>query len=288
MAPSGHGDLPFWKHVVAGGSAGLVEILVMYPLDVVKTRLQLQVAGSADSYNSVGDALRKIYRSQGIAGFYRGIESPILGEVPKRALKFSSNEAYKKWLGNMSGAAVLAGAGAGVTEAFINVPFEVTKVRMQSKDNLGRYKSTGHCASEILKNEGMKGLFRGIEVQAVRNAVWNGAYFGIIPFVNRNMPAPGDSKTKATFNKFVAGLLGGSIATCMNTPLDVVKSRQQNALPGSAIEAKYKNPYKSLVIIYREEGTKSLWKGLTPRLMRLGPGGGIMIVAFDFVVGLLA
>lgn len=39
---SGAHEMPFHKHVIAGASAGLVEVLIMYPLDVVKTRMQLQ------------------------------------------------------------------------------------------------------------------------------------------------------------------------------------------------------------------------------------------------------
>eukprot|EP00042_Codosiga_hollandica_P039416 m.330317 g.330317 ORF g.330317 m.330317 type:complete len:110 (+) comp55608_c0_seq16:752-1081(+) len=70
----------------------------------------------------------------------------------------------------------------------------------------------------------------------------------------------------------------------MNTPMDVVKSRMQNQPPGVA---KYVWTLPSLLSILREEGPRSLWKGLGPRVIRLGPGGGIMLLVFDYVSDVL-
>ena len=74
----------------------------------------------------------------------------------------------------------------------------------------------------------------------------------------------------------------------LNTPFDVVKSRMQNQLAVAAAEAtggvtrpKYTNVFQALGVVAREEGFRALYKGLGARLLRLGPGGGIMIVAFD-------
>jgi solute carrier family 25 2-oxodicarboxylate transporter 21 len=81
--------------------------------------------------------------------------------------------------------------------------------------------------------------------------------------------------------QFLSGFLGGTLGVLMNTPFDVVKSRMQNQLPGAAVKYSYVLP--SLVTVLREEGPAALYKGLGPRLVRLGPGGGIMIVAFEVV-----
>lgn len=71
------------------------------------------------------------------------------------------------------------------------------------------------------------------------------------------------------------------LGVLMNTPFDVVKSRMQNQRPGA--QAKYNWTLPGVVTIFREEGFRALYKGLGPRLVRLGPGGGIMIVAYEVV-----
>ncbi|KAF9944782.1 hypothetical protein BGZ70_004350, partial [Mortierella alpina] len=101
----------------------------MYPLDLVKTRLQLQpaspnapyaatvaalstttttsaktgveaAAAAAPYYTSIVDCLRKVVQQEGLLNLYRGVLPPILAEAPKRAIKFGANEqwgfAFKK------------------------------------------------------------------------------------------------------------------------------------------------------------------------------------------------
>ena len=63
--------LSMWKVVVAGGTAGVSELGIMYPTDVIKTRMQ--VATTKESFGSI---FRTIMRTQGVRGFYRGIASP--------------------------------------------------------------------------------------------------------------------------------------------------------------------------------------------------------------------
>ncbi len=60
----------------------------MQPLDLVKTRLQLQRGtGASVAYSGVFDCLKKMYKNEGFLSFYKGIVPPILAETPKRAVK---------------------------------------------------------------------------------------------------------------------------------------------------------------------------------------------------------
>lgn len=97
-----HIEIPTWKRagfqVAAGGSAGFIEVCIMQPLDVVKTRMQLQnnlTSGKATIYTGVFDCFKKMYLHEGTFSFWKGILPPIIAETPKRATKFVCFEQTK-------------------------------------------------------------------------------------------------------------------------------------------------------------------------------------------------
>lgn len=87
----------------AGGSAGFVEVCIMHPLDLIKTRLQIQTkkpvstAYDPHHYNGIVDCMKKMYKHEGLFSFWKGIIPPILAETPKRAVKFFCFEQYKQF-----------------------------------------------------------------------------------------------------------------------------------------------------------------------------------------------
>lgn len=286
--------LPFFYQFVAGAVAGISEILVMYPLDVVKTRMQLQVsqaAGSAaaaqEHYTGVVDCIRKIVQKEGASRLYKGISSPVLMEAPKRATKFACNDEFQKVFKNLFGMpvlnqqlSVLSGASAGICEAFVVVPFELVKIRLQ--DSRSNYKGPVDVVKQIIAKEGVLAMYNGLESTMWRHAVWNAGYFGIIFQARAMLPKP-QSKTQKTRNDLIAGTIGGTVGSLLSTPFDVVKSRIQNTAVVAGVVRKYNWSWPSLFVVYREEGFRALYKGFVPKVLRLGPGGGILLVVFTEV-----
>jgi len=268
------------KNVIAGGVAGVSEILVMYPLDVVKTRQQLNTG----KISGVMETIRGMVRAEGASSLYRGIISPIMAEAPKRAWKFTANQEFRNLYKNRNGepifmAPALAGASAGITEALINCPFEVVKVRMQAVEG-AKYKGVLDAVVQTAKTEGVTALYRGLEAQMWRNGVWNGTYFALIASIKERLPTP-ESNGGELLRNFAAGVVGGTVATMANTPFDTAKTRLQNT-SGEGFSWK-RSTLPTVASIAQTEGIAALYKGFVPRIMRLGPGGGIMILAFDFV-----
>lgn len=191
---------------------------------------------------------------------YRGIAAPILVEAPKRATKFAANEQYSRIYLSLTGKSkmdqplsVLTGVSAGITEAFVVVSFELVKIRMQNKANAGKYKSTLDCAIKIFQQEGPLAFFKGLESTVWRHAAWNGGYFGVIHGVREALPKS-DTPQGILFRNFVAGTIGGTVGTIINTPFDVVKTRVQNQVIVPGIAPKYNWTLPALPMIVREEG----------------------------------
>lgn len=86
--------------IVAGGTAGFIEICLMHPLDIAKTRLQMQSsvgAVSASNYKGVLDCFGRMYKQEGVLSYWKGILPPILVETPKTAVRFFTFEQSKQF-----------------------------------------------------------------------------------------------------------------------------------------------------------------------------------------------
>jgi solute carrier family 25 2-oxodicarboxylate transporter 21 len=289
--------LPFHFQFIAGAIAGICEVSLMYPLDVVKTRLQQQTSSnSAAAYRGVIDCFRRISREEGMSRLYRGLLSPLMVEAPKRAMKFATQKEFKRLAETAFSStpgekaqlvSVVSGVLTGITEAWIVSSFELVKIRMQDRSNVNLYRNTGDCARKIWRTEGPLAFLRGIEAACWRNGSWNGAYFGCIQSLRSALPVAEGSDTmwarSEVLRNFVAGTIGGMIATTVNTPFDVVKTRIQSHVPSSGTSSVYRWAWPGLVHIVRSEGVRGLYRGFLPKVLRLGPGGGVLLVVFDAV-----
>ncbi|KAH6617803.1 mitochondrial carrier domain-containing protein [Chaetomium sp. MPI-SDFR-AT-0129] len=284
--------LPFRYTFAAGAIAGVSEILVMYPLDVVKTRVQLQTGKGAgsDAYTGMLDCFQKIIRHEGFSRLYRGITAPILMEAPKRATKFAANDKWGKFYRDLFGQqtmtqslSVLTGASAGATESFVVVPFELVKIRLQDKASAGKYNGMIDVVVKTVRNEGLLAMYNGLESTLWRHILWNAGYFGCIFQVRQLLPKA-ETKGKQTVNDIIAGTVGGTVGTILNTPMDVVKSRIQNSIRVAGETPKYNWAWPAVATVAREEGFAALYKGFIPKVLRLGPGGGILLVVYTGVM----
>jgi solute carrier family 25 (mitochondrial 2-oxodicarboxylate transporter), member 21 len=192
--------------------------------------------------------------------------------------------------------ATMAGALTGATETVLHNPFEVLKVRLQAREH-SHLRNTMAIARDIIKAEGPLGLYRGFEVSTscahppasqthacsraparpiqqaylLRQSLWNGCFFGSIAAIRRHLPdgpspSPGPGQPFRS-REFWVGLVAGSFATVLNTPLDVAKTRIQNRTsPPGFGQANYS--CQVIAAIYRDEGFRACFKGLNARLYR--------------------
>ncbi|KAH0553620.1 mitochondrial 2-oxodicarboxylate carrier [Cotesia glomerata] len=273
----------------AGGSAGFVEVCAMHPMDIIKTRLQLQVKTAEVNplyYTGIRDCMKKMYHNEGLGAFWKGILPPIIAETPKRALKFFTFEQYKQLFTSGSDLPIpvilaLAGFCAGITEGLVVNPFEVVKVHLQSnRSQMKLCPSTLAVTRKIVQESGLglTGLNRGLSATALRNGIFNCCYFGFYHSAKGYIPVNEDPWIEF-LTKVGLGFTAGTLASCMNIPFDVAKSRIQ----GPQNKIAYKGTFKTLRIVYQQEGFAALYKGLVPKILRLGPGGAIMLIVYEYM-----
>ncbi|RUP45557.1 hypothetical protein BC936DRAFT_148023 [Jimgerdemannia flammicorona] len=171
-------------HLLAGGSAGLVEACTCHPLDTIKVRMQLSRSGNRNPQGKklsfVGVGVR-IVKNESFFALYKGLGAVVSGIVPKMAIRFSSFEMYKGWMADSkgkvsTGATFLAGLAAGVTEAVAVVtPMDVVKIRLQAQLHsmadpldIPKYRNAGHAAYTIVREEGVSALYKGVTLTALR------------------------------------------------------------------------------------------------------------------------
>jgi len=211
---------------------------------------------------------------------------PTNHHYPCRATKFAANDEWGKFYRNAFGVtkmnqslSILTGATAGATESLVVVPFELVKIRMQDKAQAHKYNGLIDCVKKTVAAEGPLALYNGLESTAWRHILWNAGYFGCIFQVKALLPKAED-KSQQVRNDLLSGGIGGTVGTVLNTPMDVVKSRIQNSPKVAGSVPKYNWAWPALGTVFREEGFSALYKGFLPKVLRLGPGGGILLVVF--------
>jgi solute carrier family 25 carnitine/acylcarnitine transporter 20/29 len=179
---------------IAGALGGLVNCAICSPLELVKTRLQIQDSNSAQVlYKGPIDCIVKTYRHAGFRGIFRGMNATILRDMPSYGIYFVGYEFFKSRWGESPFALLMAGGSAGVFCWILSYPFDVVKSRIQALPDppiAGHdlYKGVIDCTVKSCKQEGYGVLFRGLNSAIVRafpvNAVTFFTYEMILKILN--------------------------------------------------------------------------------------------------------
>ncbi|CZS92597.1 probable citrate transport protein, mitochondrial [Rhynchosporium agropyri] len=271
------------RSIIAGSTAGAVEIAITYPAEFAKTRTQLN--------RRLADGQKLPWPPFGKA-WYAGCTTLIIGNSLKAGIRFVAFDQYKSMLqdadGNISGPrTVIAGFGAGVTESLLAVtPFESIKTTLidDRKSANPRMRGFLHAVPIIARERGLRGFFQGFVPTTARQAANSATRFGSYTFLRQlaqSYTAPGEKLgTAATFG---IGGIAGLITVYVTQPLDTIKTRMQS------IEARslYKNSFVCASLIAKNEGLLTFWSGALPRLVRLMLSGGIVFTMYEKSIDLM-
>lgn len=171
-------------------------------------------------------------------------------------------------LGNMG-----AGLVAGVAEAVAVVtPGETIKTKMID-DRAGPklYRSTTHGIVSIVKKDGLPGLYRGVVPVTLKqsaNSMVRFTSYNIFLGQMEALKLPVSDGLRKSVNTVTAGALAGVVTVYATMPFDSIKTRLQ-AIDG---HQRYRGSLDCFRSVVTQEGVSALWRGTTPRLVRLSVG----------------
>ena len=298
----------FLNHAIAGSLAGVAEHSVMFPVDTIKTMMQVQRAELAAD-TGVVSLLQQTVRTQGSQRMWRGVQTMFTGCVPAHGAYFTIYETLRPALGralarlttsnSAAGAAAAAAgppaaiaSGAAVAVAtmahdVIMTPMDVCKQRLQ----LGYHRnSVIDCACAIMRAEGPRAFMISYPVTLGMNVPY-ALVMGTSNELLRRRINPTGEHSLSTY--LLAGAGAGSLAAAVTNPLDVIKTRLQTqrcqTQPAAAVgtcptpirRLAYTGVLHTFTAIWREDGVRGFARGAQARVLVHAPSVAICWTTYE-------
>lgn len=188
--------LSFLQSFGLAAIAGGIGATAVYPIDLVKTRMQNQRIGSDGTkmYSSSLDCFIKTVKVEGFMGLYRGLLPQLLGVAPEKAIKLTVNDILRRSFTTSDqdtgkdnihiALEILSGGCAGACQVLVTNPLEITKIRLQIQGETARIlQSQGKPVPPkqsffaIAADLGFVGLYKGAAACLLRDIPFSAIYF---------------------------------------------------------------------------------------------------------------
>ncbi|CAB1346609.1 unnamed protein product, partial [Coregonus sp. 'balchen'] len=269
-----------------GALAGATGATAVYPIDLVKTRMQNQRSTSSFvgelMYKNSFDCAKKVFRYEGFFGFYRGLVPQLIGVAPEKAIKLTMNDFVRDKFTTEDNtiplfAEVLAGATAGGSQVIFTNPLEIVKIRLQVAGEITTSRRVG--ALTVVRDLGLFGLYKGAKACFLRDIPFSAIYFPV--YAHTKAEFADEQGRIGALQLLTAGAIAGIPAASLVTPADVVKTRLQVA--ARAGQTTYNGVIDCFRKIIAEEGFRALWKGAGARVCRSSPQFGVTLVTYELL-----
>ncbi|APA13438.1 hypothetical protein sscle_11g082080 [Sclerotinia sclerotiorum 1980 UF-70] len=273
------------QNMAAGAFAGIAEHTVMYPIDAIKTRMQILNPTPSAVYNGMIQGGYRIATGEGLLSLWRGMSSVVVGAGPAHAVYFATYEAVKHLMGgNKAGvhhplAAATSGACATIASDALMNPFDVIKQRMQMHNSKVMYKSMFDCARYVYRTEGLTSFYVSYPTTLSMTVPFTALQFLAYESLSTVM---NPTKKYDPWTHCTAGAIGGGFAAALTTPMDVVKTLLQTR--GTARDAELRNVsgfVEGCRVIHRRAGLAGFFKGVKPRVITTMPSTAICWSAYE-------
>jgi len=253
--------------------------LLVYPSSVIKTRLQ-----TSTQYTGTTNAFFSILRQEGLAALYKGFTTSLatmaIGPIYVSMLEGSRSE-FQKFL-NPVYSSLLAGGLSSCLAQTLAVPIDIVTQQQQVQKSVGKDNlSALQIIAKVYGNEGLRGFYKGYFAALMQYVPHSAILWGSYAFFKKL------SYNLLSFDFFgrdrivvgIAGALAGLSSALLTMPFDVIRTRMQVTV--DPVTSKPYNFKSTVNILYKTEGWRGFYIGLSPRLMTLIPTTFLLMLAFE-------
>ncbi|ERE91595.1 conserved oligomeric Golgi complex subunit 3 [Cricetulus griseus] len=225
-----------WKPFVYGGLASITAECGTFPIDLTKTRLQIQGQTNDANFREIRyrgmlHALMRIGREEGLRALYSGIAPAMLRQASYGTIKIGTYQSLKRLAVERPEDEtllinVVCGILSGVISSAIANPTDVLKIRMQAQNSAIQGGMIGNFIN-IYQQEGTRGLWKGVSLTAQRAAIVVGVELPVYDITKKHLILSGlmgDTVSTHFLSSFTCGLVGA----LASNPVDVVRTRMMN------------------------------------------------------------
>ncbi|KFZ20009.1 hypothetical protein V501_00345 [Pseudogymnoascus sp. VKM F-4519 (FW-2642)] len=265
------------RYAFAGAICCSVTHGVLTPVDVIKTRIQLDPV----TYNrGLIGTLRQVVAKEGAQALLTGIGPTVVGYFLQGGLRFGGYEFFKRqsteWFGHETASnnrTAIYLTSAALAEFFGDIalcPLEATRIRLVAEPNFASGLVSGF--TKIARHEGISAFYSGFGPILLKQVPYTMAAF--VVFENAQSVAykaidkSTISNTAQTAIDLGSGLLAGFAAALVSQPADTMLSKinKTRGLPGEGT-------INRLSKITKELGFRGSYSGIGPRLVMVGGMG---------------
>jgi len=297
-----------WNNLVYNGlgsaTASIISRIITHPIDTVKARLQatLQV-DSSTKYKGTFDVLRRTIQTDGILALYGGFGAIVVGGTPGTMIYLCTYDLCKDYLNqnrwNLPNFSIhfLSGMIAETTACTVYVPVDVIKERLQVQQNVPsisfQYKGSYDALKQILKSEGLRGIYKGYGATLASFGPFSALYFVLYEkskSVAENYRIRTFTVSPQSWNVdslpfhyvVVCSSSAGASAAWLTSPLDMAKLRLQIQRGSYHTSTPlYRNMIDCLIQTFKHEGLRGLWRGAGARVLHYAPATCITMTCYE-------
>lgn len=271
-----------------GGVAGVGVITLVYPIETVKTIMQIR--SEAGQPMTMLQIVKERMKTDGIKTFYKGIPAAIIRQFFFASIRlglffnaadYIKNKHKKNTLSIMESTVSSLGA-AGIAISTV-MPLDVVYVRFQAENALPAnqrrgYTGLGNALSRIVKEEGLKTLWRGWLPAMARAMALN---FGMLVPYDKCKGFLSKYLGYTQYNYILSSAIAGLGATVCCLPFDNAKVKLQKMKAGPDNKLPYKGLFDCMVKSIKKEGISKLWSGFVPFYAFCAPATVIALILID-------